>query len=99
MAKAIDYSKMTAREAEQAAYAERTESGSRYRRFCEAVAANAKGYKTKKACDLMIGRVVALWKRRGSYGIEKTEMENAVWEIRFRWMELHGMEMDARWAS
>lgn len=97
--KTVDYSKMTEVRATAAAYAERTESGSRYRRFCEIVAANAKTYKTKKACDLMLGRVVALWKRRGSYGIEKSEMEKAVWEIQYRWSELHGMEMDARWAG
>jgi len=96
--KTIDYSKMTELQASQAAYAERCASHQRWVSFCSNVTAKAATYKTKTACRLMIGRLTAAWKRRGAYGSEKDTLENAVWEIRMRWLELHGMELDAKWA-
>jgi len=97
--KTVDYSKMTETQAIAAAYQERCESHRRYDQFCRAIKTNATRYKSKTACELMRRRVIALWVKRGSYGVEKTDMEQAVAALQDRWIELHGMEMDARWAN
>lgn len=97
--KTVDYSKLTEAQATAAAYQERCESHRRYDRFCSTIKTNAKGYKSKAACELMRRRVIAMWVKRGSYGVEKTDMEQAVAALQDRWIELHGTEMDARSAA
>lgn len=72
---------------------------SRFTKLCRKVARNAAGYKTKLACRLWVQRLRALWYKGGSYGCVHGELTAAVHALQDRWLELDGIERDARWAQ
>ena len=52
------------------------------------IEAAAKGYKTQAACKAAITRITRLWEKMGSYGCVKSEVDDAIWECRIRWMDI-----------
>jgi hypothetical protein len=74
-------------------------SRTRFVTFARAVARNAAGYRTKRACELMLARVKAAFLASGGYGCEAGERAAAIAACQDRWAGLDSDEYEARPAA
>lgn len=70
-----------------------------FKKLAATITRNARGYRTKLACELAIHRVRAAYVAAGSYGCDIDKLRDAIAACQDRLQELRGIEWDARFAT